>query len=207
MVAASAMLTVDALTQETAMLRRRHDDLTSECQQCRQRLANLVERTNSFIPTSELDAGKDEDAAEIAGLEDELDEVEYAIAVANHERQTYGLMIERIAAEAKTYKRDMETIDMHKSAKSSDAEQLQLHEEFLEEHVFKEGISKLLLGKMVSELAILGFVSFTATVIMQFLELHEETKLTFEYSHVLMFVTAVLRVATSPVSRATADVP
>eukprot|EP00966_Prymnesium_polylepis_P103665 2400046-Prymnesium_polylepis.1 len=44
---------------------------------------------------------------------------------------------------------------------------------------------------MVRELAVLGFVSFTATVIQQFVQLSEETKETFEYSHVLMFVTAI----------------
>ena len=41
------------------------------------------------------------------------------------------------------------------------------------------------------ELAVLGFVSFTATVIQQFVSLPEDTKETFEYSHVLMFVTAI----------------
>ena len=41
------------------------------------------------------------------------------------------------------------------------------------------------------ELAILGFVSFTATVLMQFVTLGEETRDFFEYSHVLLFLTAV----------------
>ena len=43
--------------------------------------------------------------------------------------------------------------------------------EFLESHVFSEGIANRLLQKMARELAILGFVSFTATVLMQFVEL------------------------------------
>ena len=43
--------------------------------------------------------------------------------------------------------------------------------EWLEASVFSEGIANLLLQKMSRELAILGFVSFTATVIMQFAEL------------------------------------
>ena len=43
----------------------------------------------------------------------------------------------------------------------------------------------------VRELAILGFVSFTATVIMQFVPLSEEATESFEYSHVLLFVTAI----------------
>ena len=37
----------------------------------------------------------------------------------------------------------------------------------------------------------LGFVSFTATVIMQFVPLSEEATESFEYSHVLLFVTAI----------------
>ncbi len=40
--------------------------------------------------------------------------------------------------------------------------------EYLEEHVFRKGIAAVLLNKMTRELAILGFVSFTATVFMQF---------------------------------------
>ena len=63
--------------------------------------------------------------------------------------------------------------------------------EYLEESIFTEGVSRLLMQKMIRELAVLGFVSFTATVILQFVVMIEETKLTFEYSHVLMFITAV----------------
>ena len=40
--------------------------------------------------------------------------------------------------------------------------------EYLEDHVFRKGIAAVLLNKMTRELAILGFVSFTATVFMQF---------------------------------------
>ena len=47
------------------------------------------------------------------------------------------------------------------------------------------------MNKMVKELAILGFVSFTATVIMQFIHLTEDKKMLFEYAHVLMFGTAI----------------
>ena len=62
----------------------------------------------------------------------------------------------------------------------------------LGENVFNEGIGAMLLSKMIRELAILGFVSFTATVLLQFVELPggEETHESFEFSHVLMFVTA-----------------
>ena len=52
-----------------------------------------------------------------------------------------------------------------------------------------QGIGRKLPGKMVTELAILGFVSFTATVILQFVHLDEETHESFEYAHVLMFIT------------------
>ena len=52
--------------------------------------------------------------------------------------------------------------------------------DLLQEHVFSSGIGKLLLGKMVRELAILGFVSFTATVLMQFVSLSEEANEFFE---------------------------
>ena len=65
----------------------------------------------------------------------------------------------------------------------------------LEEKIFAEGIHKALLHKMLGELAVLGFVSFTSTVALQFMNLEsvggEETKESFEFSHVLMFTTAV----------------
>ena len=94
----------DTILQETTQLRRRHDDLTAECAAVRQKPALLVVRRDGFVPTSHLDANKDEDAAEVAGLEDELAEVEHATDVANHERKTYELMIERIRSEEKTYR-------------------------------------------------------------------------------------------------------
>ena len=65
--------------------------------------------------------------------------------------------------------------------------------EFLESHVFSEGIANRLLQKMARELAILGFVSFTATVLMQFVELGDMEVL-FEYAHVLLFATAIMYV-------------
>lgn len=42
-------------------------------------------------------------------------------------------------------------------------------------------VAEKLMHKMVTELAILGFVSFTATVILQFVHLAEENRMLFEY--------------------------
>ena len=64
-------------------LRSRHDDLTSECTTIRNKLAQLAERIKGFTPTSELDADRDDDAAEIAQLEADLAEVEAETDVAN----------------------------------------------------------------------------------------------------------------------------
>mmetsp|Transcript_29548 Transcript_29548/g.61840 ORF Transcript_29548/g.61840 Transcript_29548/m.61840 type:complete len:276 (-) Transcript_29548:284-1111(-) len=52
-------------------------------------------------------------------------------------------------------------------------------------------VAEKLMQKMVKELAILGFVSFTATVILQFVHTAEDKKMLFEYAHVLMFGTAI----------------
>ena len=90
----------EAIKQETTMLRCRLDTLTNECGALKQKLAQAIERTSGFVPTSELEAGKDEDAAEVAALEAELADVENAIDVANHDNKTYLLMIERIRKEA-----------------------------------------------------------------------------------------------------------
>ena len=61
--------------------------------------------------------------------------------------------------------------------------------EYLREEVFTTHIGGELLNNMMRELAILGFVSFISTTIIQFLtgidELVEET---FEFSHTLMFI-------------------
>ena len=114
------------ILNETVTLKKRYDDLSAECSALRAKLAQLVERTNGFIPTRELEADKDDDAAEIAGLEKELAEVEAATEIANHENKTYHLMIERIRGEAETYRRDLGEIDTHVGAKQSDAQQLML---------------------------------------------------------------------------------
>ena len=119
-------LSAAAIIQETTMLKRRYDDITSECQATRKKLELALERSNGFISTSDLDVDKDDLAKEVAALENEMEEVEYGIEVANHEKKTYELMIERIRAEEKTYKRDLGTIDHHQTAKQMDAEKLQL---------------------------------------------------------------------------------
>ena len=63
--------------------------------------------------------------------------------------------------------------------------------EYFETNVFTGGISEMLFQKMIRELAILGFVSFTATVLKQFLQRVPESDLQlFEYAHVLLFTTA-----------------
>lgn len=107
-------------------LRSRHDDLTSECNAIRNKLAQLAERIKGFTPTSELDANRDEDAAEIAQLESDLANVEAETDVANHDRRTYGLMIERLRHQETTYRRDLGQIDFQQTAKQSDAKQLYL---------------------------------------------------------------------------------
>ena len=117
---------VEAVKADTVVFKKRYDDLTAEAQALRQKLAQLVERTNGFIPTSELEADKDDDAAEIAALEAEVTDLEGQTDVANHENMTYHLMIERIRSEAETYRRDLGEIDSTSSAKQSDAAQLQL---------------------------------------------------------------------------------
>ena len=77
-------LSADAIIQETTMLKRRYDDITSECQATRKKLELALERSNGFISTSDLDVDKDDLAKEVAALENEMEEVEYGIEVANH---------------------------------------------------------------------------------------------------------------------------
>ena len=67
--------------------------------------------------------------------------------------------------------------------------------EFLEEEYFSSGIRKQIWQMMLRELTILGFVSFVATVILQFVLIPEEDKQIFEYAHVLMFTLAIFYAA------------
>ena len=75
-------LSAESVKMETMLLRKRYNDLSSECKAAQDRLGALVERVNGFISTEEISAGKDVDAAEIAGLEAEVEEVEAATEVA-----------------------------------------------------------------------------------------------------------------------------
>lgn len=95
-------LSVDAVVSNIAQLRRRHDDLNNECTAVRAKLTALIERTSGFVPTRELEASRDDDAADLAALEAELEEVEAATEVANHDHATYKLMIKRLHDEATT---------------------------------------------------------------------------------------------------------
>lgn len=62
---------------------------------------------------------------------------------------------------------------------------------WLEENVFNSGIKAALWQKITRELTILGFVSFSATITLQMVNLEEESELLFEYAHVLMFSIAI----------------
>ena len=66
--------------------------------------------------------------------------------------------------------------------------------EFLEEAVGEEGIRHELLQKMFKELTILGFVAFSATMLIQAetLPLTHDQHLNFEFAHILMFTTAIV---------------
>ena len=66
--------------------------------------------------------------------------------------------------------------------------------EALEEAVGEEGIKRELLEKMFKELTILGFVAFSATMLIQaeWLPLTHGQHLCFEFAHVLMFTTAIV---------------
>ena len=64
--------------------------------------------------------------------------------------------------------------------------------EYLEENVFNEGIRAKLWSKILRELTILGFVSFSATITLQAVHLPEDDHLIFEYAHVLMFTLAIM---------------
>ena len=73
-----------AIRQETQLLRRRYDDLTSECSAMKKRLAVVIERSQSFVPTSELDVDKDADAAEVRLAMDERALRSLAVAHKTH---------------------------------------------------------------------------------------------------------------------------
>ena len=58
--------------------------------------------------------------------------------------------------------------------------------DLLEHRVLNVGIGHELFHKMVRELAVLGFLSFSSSVLLQFVILPEETVQLFEYAHTVM---------------------
>jgi hypothetical protein len=65
--------------------------------------------------------------------------------------------------------------------------------DLLEHRVLNVGIGHELFHKMVRELAVLGFLSFSSSVLLQFVVLSEQTVQLFEYAHTVMCAPAAIK--------------
>ena len=107
-------------SEEMLEMRRRADDLSTECNAARRKLETLRKRTTSFVNTAELEASRDTDAAEITSLERENEGVIASLRETYERRKTYEQIIKRLKEEGTTYWRELGQIDHTSKAKEHD---------------------------------------------------------------------------------------
>ena len=100
-----------ALSKEIMELRLRYDAVNTECKQVLAKMAALRDRSTSFVNSEELSANADDDAAEIAELEAELNRTAVRAYEAWETRKTYEQVIKRLKDEGTTYPRELGLID------------------------------------------------------------------------------------------------
>ena len=115
-----------AASDELFLLRKRYDELHSDCAKTRTKLDVLRKRTTSFVNTEELDASRHADAAEIERLEYDVCCVLNAARDTYERRKTYEQIIKRLKEEGTTYWRELGQIDHTSRAKEHDFKLLQL---------------------------------------------------------------------------------
>ena len=115
-----------ALSKEIMELRLRYDAVNTECKQVLAKMAALRDRSTSFVNSEELSANADDDAAEIAELEAELNRTAVRAYEAWETRKTYEQVIKRLKDEGTTYPRELGLIDHTARAKEHDYQTLQL---------------------------------------------------------------------------------
>jgi hypothetical protein len=114
------------LTKEIMEVRLRYDLANNECKQIQNRRSQIRERATGFVNTEDLSADADEDAAEIAQLEADIELTGVQYYEAWETRKTYEQVIKRLKYEASTYPKELEALDRTEHAKDHDYESMRL---------------------------------------------------------------------------------
>ena len=107
-------------------MRLRFDLASNECKQIQIRRAAIRNRATGFVNTEDLSADADEDAAEIAELEADIELTGVQAYEAWETRKTYEQVIKRLKQEASTYPKELEALDRTAHAKDHDYENMRL---------------------------------------------------------------------------------
>ena len=107
-------------------MRLRYDLANNECKQIQNRRSQIRERATGFVNTEDLSADADEDAAEIAQLEADIELTGVQYYEAWETRKTYEQVIKRLKYEASTYPKELEALDRTEHAKDHDYESMRL---------------------------------------------------------------------------------
>ena len=105
----------NAAAKQLSNLKRRHDDLNSECVLIRSRLILVSDRKERFLSKEDLDMAAS-GTKQIERLHAELEELNSAARSVYSRCMTYQQMINRLKAEGRTYRSDL--CDLYSTSKT-----------------------------------------------------------------------------------------
>ena len=115
-----------AASKELMEMRLQFDLVNTESRAVQHKLNTIRNRSTSFVKAEDLSAAADDDAAEIAGLEAELNHVAVRAYETWEQRKTYEQVVKRLKEESTTYTQELQKIDLTTGAKEHDYHTLQL---------------------------------------------------------------------------------
>ena len=115
----------NAAAKQLSNLKRRHDDLNSECVLIRSRLILVSDRKERFLSKEDLDMAAS-GTKQIERLHAELEELNSAARSVYSRCMTYQQMINRLKAEGRTYRSDLCDLYSTSKTKGHDCQILQL---------------------------------------------------------------------------------
>ena len=115
-----------AANKELMEMRLQYDLINTESKAVQHKLNTIRNRSTSFVKAEDLSAAADDDAAEIAALEAELNQVAVRAYETWEQRKTYEQVVKRLKEESTTYTRELQSIDHTTGAKEHDYHTLQL---------------------------------------------------------------------------------
>ena len=114
------------VTNEIMELRLRYDLISNDCKQVQIKRAAIRDRAAGFVNTEDLSADADDGAAEVSGIEADIELTELRSYEAWEMRKTYEQVVRRLKEEAFTYPKELEGIDRTARSKDHDYENMRL---------------------------------------------------------------------------------